>query len=154
MSEYLGKEAGWKMPEDGLYDCVDFKKYWKDKNTFPFLIRYGDELAGFAIVDKKGSDTSVDFNMAQFFVLRKFKNKGIGSYVAKKCFDRFSGIWEVMVLPRNEGAYRFWRSTIRQYTNSNFIEYTKDIVHLTNHRRNIFKFNSENEYGIDQMKLP
>ena len=36
MSEYLGKEEGWEIPEDGLYECIDFKKYWEDKSSFPF----------------------------------------------------------------------------------------------------------------------
>lgn len=29
-----------------------------------FLIRYENELAGFLIVDKKGSESGIDFNMA------------------------------------------------------------------------------------------
>lgn len=142
MSEYIGNEEGWEIPEDGLYECIDFKKYWKDKNSFPFIIRYKNELAGFAIVDKKGSDAGVEFNMAQFFIARKFKSKGIGRYVAAQCFKNFPGEWEVMVLPGNEGAYRFWRSTIKQYSENNFTEYTREVLHLNNSKKNIFRFNS------------
>lgn len=54
--------------------------------------------------------------MAQFFIVRKFKNKAVGRYVAHQCFRKFSGEWEVMVLPRNEGAYRFWRAIIKDYS--------------------------------------
>lgn len=142
MSEYLGKQAGWEIPEDGLYECIDFKKYWEDKNSFPFLVRYKSEIAGFVIVDKKGSNAEVDFNMAQFFILRKFKSKSIGKYVAQECFKKFPGVWEVMVIPGNEGAYRFWRATIKDYTHNNFTEYTRDIAHFNNSRKNIFKFDS------------
>jgi len=144
MSEYLGKEEGWEIPADGLYECIDFKKYWEDKNSFPFIVRYKNEIVGFVIVDRKGSCPEIDFNMAQFFILRKFKNKGIGSYVAQECFKKFPGIWEVMVIPGNEGAYRFWRSTIKNYTDNNFTEYTRDIAHFNNSRKNIFKFDSKN----------
>lgn len=143
MSEYMGNEEGWEIPGNGLYECIDFKKYWTDENSFPFLVQYENQIAGFAIVDKKGSDSTIDFNMAQFFVLRKFKNKGIARNIAHQCFDRFPGVWEVMVIPGNEGAYRFWRSIIKKYTNNNFIEYTKDIAHFNNSRKNIFKFNSK-----------
>lgn len=138
MSEY----TGWEMPEDGLYECIDFKKYFEDKNSFPFLVRYENEIAGFAIVDKRGSDAAIDFAMAQFYILRKFKNKGIARYVACLCFDKFPGVWEVMVIPGNEGAYRFWRSIIKKYTNNNFIEYTKDVARFNNNRKNIFSFNN------------
>lgn len=68
MSEYLSGEPGWEMPENGLYECIDFKKYWQTDDAFPFLIRYENELAGFVIIDKKGSDESINFNVAQFFI--------------------------------------------------------------------------------------
>lgn len=145
MSEYVGMEEGWEIPEDGLYECIDFKKYWEDENTFPFIVRYQNEMVGFAIIDKKGSRAEINFNMAQFFILRKFKNKGIGRYVAQQCFKEFPGIWEVMVIPGNEGAYRFWRATIKQYTSNNFTEYTRDIAHFNNSRKNIFNFDSRIE---------
>ena len=142
MSEYLGNTEGWEMPEDGLYECIDFKKYWEDKNSFPFLVRFENEIAGFAIIDKKGSSPEIDFNMAQFFILRKFKNKHIGRYVAHQCFKKFPGEWEVMVIPGNEGAYRFWRAIIKDYKNNDFVEYTREITHFNNSIKNIFKFNS------------
>lgn len=142
MSQYFGREEGWAIPEDGLYECIDFKKYWDVKDSFPFLVRYRDEIAGFVIVDKKGSNSEIDFNMAQFFILRRFTNKGIGKYVAQEFFKKFPGVWEVMVIPGNEGAYRFWRAAIKSYTNNNFNEYTRDIAHFNNNRKNIFKFDS------------
>lgn len=145
MSEFMGKE-GWEIPEDGLYECIDFKKYWEDKNNFPFIVKYKNEIAGFVIIDKKGSSAEIDFNVAQFFILRKFKNKDMGKYVAQECFKKFPGIWEVMVMPGNEGAYRFWRATIKNYTNNNYIEYTREIAHFDNSRKNIFKFDSKNLY--------
>ncbi|CDZ76612.1 anhydro-N-acetylmuramic acid kinase [Legionella massiliensis] len=143
MSEYLGSEEGWEIPEDGLYECIDFKKYWEDKHSFPFIVRYENEIAGFAIVDKKGSEAEVDFNMAQFFIARKFKNKGIGRYVAEQCFKKYPGEWEVMVMPGNQGAYRFWRSIIKDYSKNDFIEYSREIPHLNNCKKNIFRFNTK-----------
>ena len=144
MSEYLGDLEGWELPEDGLYECLDFKKYFEAKDTHPFLIRKDKELVGFIIIDKKGSGETIDFNMAQFFILRKFKNKGIGRYIAKECFNKFKGTWEVMVMPGNKGAYQFWKNCITSYTNNSFTEYTKIIPHLENCKKDIFKFKSNN----------
>ena len=142
MSEFLGFEEGWEIPNNGLFECIDFKKYWETKDAFPFLIRYHDDLIGFAIIDKKGSDPSIDFNMAQFFILRKFKNKGVGKHVAQMCFDKFRGTWEVMIIPENTGAYEFWKKAITDYTNNNFEEYVRGVAHFQNSRKNIFKFNN------------
>ncbi|OGT38700.1 MAG: GNAT family N-acetyltransferase [Gammaproteobacteria bacterium RIFCSPHIGHO2_12_FULL_37_14] len=144
MSEYLGSEEGWEIPENGLYECIDFKKYWEDKSNFPFVVKYKNEIVGFVMVDKKGSAAEIDFNMAQFFVLRKFKNKGLGRYIAHLCFKKFAGVWEVMVIPGNEGAYRFWRSIIKDYCGGHFTEYSREIAHFNNSKKNIFTFDSRN----------
>lgn len=141
ISEYYGLDAGWEMEADGLYGVgIDYKQYWETENTYPFLIRYKGELAGFAIIDKKGSDESIDFNMAQFCILRMYKSQGIGKYIATKCFDKFRGTWEIMVMPGNEGAYRFWKSVVRDYSKGDFIEYTRRVVHFKNEKRNFFKW--------------
>lgn len=143
MSQYMGGELGWELPEDGLYECIDFKKYWLDENAHPFLIRYLNELVGFVIIDTKGSDLEVDYNMAQFFILRKFKNKGIGKFIATECFKIFHGVWEVMVMPENTGAYLFWKSVIAQYTQHDFSEYKRTIAHLNHSPKRIFRFTSK-----------
>jgi [ribosomal protein S5]-alanine N-acetyltransferase len=142
MSEYMGGESGWEMPEDGLYECIDFKKYWEIPGAFPFFVRYKNELAGFVIVDNKASDEQVEFNMAQFFIIRKFKAKGLGKAVATQCFDQFKGNWEVMVMPQNQGAYEFWKSVISEYTENQLMEYTRPIKHFENHEMRIFSFDS------------
>jgi ribosomal-protein-alanine N-acetyltransferase len=140
MSEYMGDEEGWKIPADGLYECIDFKKYWDDKNAFPFLVHFKEEIAGFVIIDKKGSGPDIDYNMAQFFILRKFKNRGLGCRVAEMCFEQFKGSWEVMVMPKNSGAYQFWQKVIRKYRHNQFEEYTKVIPHLNHCKKTSFTF--------------
>jgi predicted acetyltransferase len=82
--------------------------------------------------------------VAKFFILRKFKNKGISYYIAHQCFDKFQGVWEVMVLPDNTGAYEFWKLITKNYTADDFVEYTSKAAHLSNSKKDIFKFNSRN----------
>ncbi|MDR3476596.1 MAG: GNAT family N-acetyltransferase [Gammaproteobacteria bacterium] len=142
MSEYMGHAKGWEMPQDGLYECISFKKYWETDKAYPFLIHYKNEIAGFVIVDNLGCESATEFNMAQFFILRKFKHQGIGKAVANWCFDRFPGRWEVMVMPGNEGAYRFWRSVISHRTQNNFTESTGKVPHFDN-IKNIFYFDTK-----------
>lgn len=142
MSEFMGDEEGWHIPENGLYECIDFKKYWQTNDAFPFLVRYKGELAGFVIVDKKGSDDKIDFNMAQFYIIRKFKGKGLGKCVAHHCFNTFKGTWEVMVMPHNTGAYQFWKKTITSYSNNTATVYTRNVKHLNYSEKNIFCFKS------------
>lgn len=142
MSECMGFDPDWALSEEGLYTCFDFKKYWHEPNTFPFLVKYDDELVGFVIIDKKGKFPQTDFNMTQFFIIKRFARKGVGTAVAEQCFKQFRGIWEVMVMPRNENAYRFWRRVIKEFTNHHFQEFTKEVSQKGNEARNIFIFDS------------
>lgn len=85
MNQYMD----WKTPEDGLFKCFSLKKYWKNDSSYPFLIRINNELAGFVIINKKGCESCVDYNIAQFFIVRKFSGKGLGREVAFQCFNQF-----------------------------------------------------------------
>jgi len=78
-SEFVEME---KLPASVLY-----KKYSFDQ------LNNKKELAGFVIVDGIGVDEKAEYNMAQFFIFRKFIKKGLGKYVAKTCFENYKGIW-------------------------------------------------------------
>lgn len=143
MSEYMGKvQDNWDFPEDGLYEAHDLSIYWNELNRYPFLIRVNRELAGFILINKVGSSPEVDWNMGEFFVVRKFKRQGIGSYAAKWCFDNFPGVWEVMQMPGNEGAIQFWNTVVTDYTQGNFHESLKEIAEPEPHFMIVLKFRS------------
>lgn len=36
----------WECPENGLFECIDFKHYFTDEDKHPFLIKEAGELAG------------------------------------------------------------------------------------------------------------
>ena len=142
MSEYVGSEPGWAFPDTGDYECDDFRPYFEDPLTSAFFIRVNGELAGFAIVDQKGSTPDVDHNMAQFFVHRKFKRRGVGVRAAHQCFRQFRGAWEVMVIPQNTGAYAFWKQAVSAFTNGDFQESRRRVAHLANSEQDVFRFRS------------
>jgi ribosomal-protein-alanine N-acetyltransferase len=142
MSEYVGDEPGWAFPDTGDYECDDFRPYFEDPRASPFFIRVAGELAGFAIVDRRGATPEVDYNMAQFFVLRKFKGRGVGARAARECFQRFRGAWDVMVIPQNTGAHAFWKRTINAFTAGDFEETRRTVAHLGNSAQDVFRFRS------------
>ena len=93
----------------GLYDPLPyFDQYWTAKDRFPYLIFFRERPVGFALVNKVGTDSSVDWNMAEFFIIKNCRKFGIGGYAAKQIIDKFSGIWEIAVIPDNQSAYLFW----------------------------------------------
>lgn len=131
----------WSFPKNGLYEALDLSKYWLP-NCYPFIIRVDDELAGFALIDKHGSTSTVDWNMGEFFIVGKFQGKGIGRQVAISLFNKFPGKWEIMQMPPNLPAIQFWKSVIADYTENNFSEKIISVKEPQPHDNIILTFNT------------
>ena len=130
----------WPLEKDGTASIgMDFSHYWQSPDTYPYFVYYQEHLAGFVIVDKQVTDAKNDYNIAHFFIARPYQGRGLGNKVALWCFKQFPGKWEVFVMPENEGAYRFWRKTIREHTRSQVKESSKIVNGLP---RNVFEFSS------------
>ncbi len=59
-------------------------------------------------------------SISEFFVMRKYRRKGIGKLVAWQVFDLFPGQWEVGQYDKNDPAKIFWQEVIGAYTNGNY----------------------------------
>ena len=64
--------------------------------------------------------------MAEFFVLRGERRRGIGRAAALALFERFGGRWEVAQLRDNGPARAFWRTVITEYTGGRYEERATD----------------------------
>lgn len=152
MSRYCGFLPGWEVPADGLFECIDLSVYLKVAGNFPFLIKFDDELAGFVLVNKTGTSSDIDWNMAQFFVVSKFQRKGLGREIAFKIFDQFQGLWEVRQIPENKGAIDFWEKVIDRYTGGKFSKDEKTIEQPTPHQMIVMKFSTADK-SLDEYKI-
>jgi predicted acetyltransferase len=68
---------------------------------------------------KRGSEISGDeavWDVAEFFVLRGYRRRGIGTHVAHEVWKQFPGPWEVRVMDSNVGARDFWTHAISTMT--------------------------------------
>lgn len=142
------KYMGWECPENGMFECIDFKHYFENDSEQAFLIRVNDELAGFILLDKIVLTEQVDWNIGEFFVLAKFQGKGIAGQAAKEIFRQFPGKWSVAVMPENIKAVNFWRKIITDVSGDNFEEIFKTEEELRTavnpdpYSMNIFTFNT------------
>ena len=124
----LSTVTDWNCPESGLFEGYafgDLSRFWKDDDKYAFVVRVDHHLAGFVLIDNVGVNTLVDYNIAEFFILQKYRRKGLGRYVAEYIFDRFRGNWEVMQSPSNKAAQAFWRKVIAKYTSDSYEESTE-----------------------------
>jgi predicted acetyltransferase len=113
-----------QMSEEGIFATGSLDAYWTDDWRHPFLIRVESQLGGFALVHERSRLTGAagTFDMAEFFVLRKFRRRGVGGLAAFAAFDRFRGDWEVRERSTNPAATAFWRRAIGSYTRGNYKE--------------------------------
>jgi predicted acetyltransferase len=109
-SEFLDLDLG----SDGRFGYRDLPFYWQDPNRHPFLVRVAGKWAGLIMV-KRGSELSGDetvWDMAEFFVVRRYRRRGIGTAIAHQVWRQFPGRWEVRVMQSNHSAYLFWERAI------------------------------------------
>ena len=102
----------------GRFGYPALARYWRDEGRFPFLVRVGGELAGCALV-ARGSplrDDPAVWDVAEFFIARRYRRRGVGAAAAAALWQRFPGTWEVRVLERNAPAQAFWRAAIGAFT--------------------------------------
>ncbi len=99
---------------DGRFRYPDLGLYWLEPERHPFLARMDGDLAGFALVRKV---TSIDGNkavwdMAEFFVVRGMRRRGIGTELAQAVWAQFPGAWQVRVMQSNQRAQLFWANAV------------------------------------------
>jgi len=110
--------------EDGRFAALELAQYWRDDWRHPFVLVVEEKFAGFALILERSrlTGTSGVFDMAEFFVMRRYRRQGVGRAAAFSAFDRFRGPWEVRQRQENPAATGFWRSVIGEYTDGRYLE--------------------------------
>lgn len=119
-SEISGADAD----DRGRFDYPQLDLYWTEAGRHPFAIRADGHPAGFALVNRFSplQDPFEGHAVAEFFVMRKYRRRGVGRAAAMLLFDHFPGHWEVATAASNIPAQAFWRSTIDTYTSGRYQE--------------------------------
>jgi predicted acetyltransferase len=110
---------GFRCPDSGLFRTDIWEKYWTDPDRWAFLVKVDGELAGFVLVGPDGTQPDSQYDVGEFFIMRRLRRRGIGQKAAFDVFDRFRGRWEVRTIVQNEPALAFWRKVVHRYTGGN-----------------------------------
>jgi len=92
---------------------VQLNVYWNSPEHYPYLILVEGNIAGFSMI-RRFPFNKAYFDIGQFFVLRKYKNLGVGREVFKRSVHKHPGKWLTRVLQNNDGAYKFWKKVISE----------------------------------------
>lgn len=106
-SDFVDVEIG----PDGRFGYEGLDRYWTDADRHPFLVTVDGRLAGFVLVDRirEGQLEKTTWDVAEFFILRTYRRRGIGTQVAHEVFRRLPGGWQIRVIEANQPACRFWK---------------------------------------------
>ena len=108
------------LQDNGLYVVSKYTElYWKEDKRHPYVLKCDGEIAGFVLerLNEEGM-----YEIAEFFVLNKYRKLGAGTFMANEMFKRFKGKWEIRTLLKNKRAQEFWRKVVRDASNGNFTE--------------------------------
>jgi len=110
------------IDENGYFGYSNFNRYWEEPDRFPFVVRSDGKLAGFVFVNKATYIPSNEWAIGEFFIMRKYRRRGIGKQAAFSIFDKYLGKWEVREIEANKEAHQFWIKVISEYTNGQYSE--------------------------------
>jgi len=102
-----------KIEENGLYPASWIDRDWDLPEFIPLRIEQNHNICGFVLLTKKPfSKPGTEFCIQEFFILRKFRNKGIGLASIEQLFANYSGSYSMLVLKHNVPAKIFWEKVL------------------------------------------
>jgi len=118
-SQWDDRDVNWL----GLYGYKYLDYYWSgEEKRWAYFICVDKTLAGFVMINDypEAPDRAHDYSVAEFFVMHKYRRRGVGSFAAKNAFDLHRGRWQLKYHPKNTASAEFWNKTVRNYTSSQY----------------------------------
>ena len=102
--------------------------YWQQKTRHPFLVKVDNNIAGFVLVNENDPQSIPNYplGIAEFYIAREYRNKGVGENIAIQVFKMFKGKWSIRETLNNLSGVEFWRKVIESYTKGNYQEIKSD----------------------------
>ncbi len=102
--------------EFGRFPDVDGLDLYTDSDLYiSHIILVDEKVAGLSVVRHD------DINyLRHFFILRKYRNKGLAYKAASELFDLLEGSFRISTMDHNENAIGFWERTLDKYTKNNY----------------------------------
>jgi len=114
-----------ELGADGRFGYPQLPLYWSEQQRrFAFLVRCDGRVAGFVLATR-GSPATEDpdvLDIAEFFVIRRYRRSGVGRRAACLLWRDLPGQWTVRVSEGNQGALHFWAGVIAEFTNGTATE--------------------------------
>lgn len=131
-----------------LYKYIDHQ--WTDEYRRPFMVTVDEEIAGFVLVSLDVPQEHMKLSKAEktnlisdFFIMRKYRRRGVGKKAAYTLFEEFKGTWEIRQTVGNKPAYAFWKHVISEYAQHD--RYCEEFLQNEQWHGPVFVFNSDTD---------
>ncbi|HTT07066.1 MAG TPA: GNAT family N-acetyltransferase [Steroidobacteraceae bacterium] len=109
------------LSDAGQRETEQADRLFADAQVRVLAICYAHEPVGFARISMRGQSPP-EFSMADFFIARAWRRRGIGAEAVRLILDRFEGAWLITEHLRNDPAVQFWRQVVGGYTAGKYQE--------------------------------
>jgi predicted acetyltransferase len=110
----------------GLSELDQVQAWLADRHASLLTILDQGQPAGFALIVREPAPSGAQYRMAEFFIARPKRRRGIGRGAARLILDRFAGQWLVTQDATNREATAFWRHVLAGYTRGDYRVRTGD----------------------------
>lgn len=120
LSLFEDETAKFPLLDNGLFKTSKYiELYWKEEKRHPYLLKYDNKIAGFVLMRYNEENMN---EIAEFFVVNKYRHLGAGRFMANQMFNKYRGKWEIRTLLKNKQAQEFWRKVVLEASNNNYTE--------------------------------
>jgi predicted acetyltransferase len=109
------------LADAGQRESEQADRLFADAQARVLTICYASGPVGFARISVR-VHSPAEFSMADFFIARSWRRRGIGAEAVRLILDRFEGAWLITEHLRNDPAVQFWRQVVSGYTAGKFQE--------------------------------
>lgn len=121
LSFFEDNTTNFELLENGLFKINKYiDLYWKEEERHPYILKCDGKIAGFVL--ERFNEEGIN-EIAEFFVLNKYRQYGVGTFMANEMFNKYKGKWEIRTLLKNKRAQDFWRRVIRNASNGIYEEH-------------------------------
>ena len=121
LSLFEDETTNFQLLDNGVFKLSKYiDLYWTEEGRHPYILRCEGKLAGF-VLERYNEDGMNE--IAEFFVLNKYRKLGAGTFMANELFKKYKGKWEIRTLLKNERAQEFWRKVVKSASNGIYEEH-------------------------------
>ncbi|MBM3112094.1 GNAT family N-acetyltransferase [Pseudomonas arcuscaelestis] len=114
---YAYESSDWEQEDvevDGRFYIHEehLARYWQDPQWSANLILVDGFIAGFLLVERSEFAALNALELADLFILKRYRRKGIGRAIASQVLMSGECDWLVRFYDQDEAAQAFWRSVL------------------------------------------